>query len=421
MLRRSMTSTAAAPAVSASAITNRAASKYKRDLLIPALGIGQIVSWGTLYYSFPLISEVMAKDLGFTKSEAYGAATIALLVSSISAYPVGVAIDRVHGRSIMSGGAFLAALLLFGWSHVNSIFMLYAVFALMGIAQAMTLYEPAFAVIAKRFGSDANRKITALTLWGGFASTLFVPVIQFLLFHLNWRNALLILATIHVAIGILYYRLISPNKEPLNPTERLINQDSEKAGFSVVRQVLRKKAFWGLLISFTVYYATFAGLSFHLYPLLLETDMTRSTAIGVMALLGPAQVLGRILVWIFAKQKPMAAIGKIVVMTFPLALIAYLVLSPVFGAITFVILFGLANGIMTIVRGTVVSDMMSREGYGTLNAAIALPGTIAKATAPFLIAVLWGFSGSYEPVMFLILLSSLLVVAGFWYAAAQTA
>ena len=405
-------------AVSASSIATCTALKKRRDHFIPALGIGQIVSWGTLYYSFPLIAEAMAKDLGLTRSETYGAATIGLLVSSVSAYPIGVAIDRSHGRIIMSGGAILAALLLLGWSNIHSISILYAVFAGMGIAQSMTLYEPAFAVIAKRFGSDTNRKITALTLWGGFASTLFVPVIQFLLFHMDWRNALLILAMINVVIGLLHYRVIDPDKDAPTPDHAEKKADAN-GGFSFIRHVIRKKVFWGLLVSFTVYYATFAGLSFHLYPLLLEMRMNPSVAITVIALLGPSQVLGRILVWIVAGQKSMPAIGKIVVLVLPLALVSLLVLSPVLGAITFVILFGMANGIMTIVRGTSVPDMLSRKAYGTINGALALPGTIAKAAAPFLVAVLWDLSGSYTPVIFGILLCSLLVVAGFWYAASQ--
>jgi predicted MFS family arabinose efflux permease len=404
-------------AVSASLIANCAAVKTGRDYFIPSLGIAQIISWGTLYYSFPLIAEAMAKDLGLTRSETYGAATIGLLVSSMSAYPIGVAIDRAHGRMVMSGGAILAALLLLGWSNIHSISILYAVFAGMGIAQSMTLYEPAFAVIAKRFRSGARRKITALTLWGGFASTLFVPVIQFLLFHMDWRDALLILAMINVAVGLLYYRLMDPDKDAADPDHA--RKANANGGFSFIRQAIRKKAFWGLLASFTVYYATFAGLSFHLYPLLLEMRIKPSAAITVIALLGPSQVVGRILVWMIAGQRSMPAVGKMIVLVLPLALISLLVLSPILGAITFVVLFGMANGIMTIVRGTSVPDMLSREAYGTINAALALPGTIAKAVAPFLVALFWDLSGSYVPVISAILLSSLLVVAGFCYAAGQ--
>jgi hypothetical protein len=115
-----------------------------RALFIVGLGIGQIASWGTLYYSFPLIAERMGQDLGLSKPEVYGAATIGLLIASVTAYPVGAAIDRGYGRAVMALGSALAGLLLL------------VLLALLGLAQAMTLYEPAFAVVARRYGSEAH-------------------------------------------------------------------------------------------------------------------------------------------------------------------------------------------------------------------------------------------------------------------------
>jgi hypothetical protein len=115
-------------------------------LFIGGLGIGQIASWGTLYYSFPLIAERMGQDLGLSKPEVYGAATIGLLVASFMAYPIGVAIDRGYGRAVMALGSGLAGLLLLVWSQINGMWALYPLLAGIGLAQAMTLYEPAFAI-----------------------------------------------------------------------------------------------------------------------------------------------------------------------------------------------------------------------------------------------------------------------------------
>ena len=126
------------------------AARSGRELFIAGLGIGQIASWGTLYYSFPLIAERMGQDLGLSKPEVYGAATIGLLIASFAAYPVGVAIDRDYGRAVMALGSGLAGLLLLVWSQIASLWALYPLLAGIGLAQAMTLYEPAFAVVARR-------------------------------------------------------------------------------------------------------------------------------------------------------------------------------------------------------------------------------------------------------------------------------
>ena len=120
------------------------------SLFISALGAAQICSWGTLFYGFPLIAEAMRIDLGWSKTELYGAATCGLLLAGLAAYPVGA----------------LAGLLLAAWSQVTSLITFYAVLAILGCMQAATLYEPAFAVIARRVGPQGARKgITALTLW----------------------------------------------------------------------------------------------------------------------------------------------------------------------------------------------------------------------------------------------------------------
>jgi hypothetical protein len=70
------------------------------------------VRGGPVYYSFPLIAEAMGRDLGWSKPDLYGAATIGLLLSGLAAYPVGSAIDRGHGRTIMAGASVLAGILL---------------------------------------------------------------------------------------------------------------------------------------------------------------------------------------------------------------------------------------------------------------------------------------------------------------------
>lgn len=81
-----------------------------RSLFITGLGIGQICSWGSLYYSFPLIAEAMERDLGWSKPDLFGAATLGLALGGIAAFPVGAAIDKGHGRWAMAAGAGLADL-----------------------------------------------------------------------------------------------------------------------------------------------------------------------------------------------------------------------------------------------------------------------------------------------------------------------
>jgi MFS family permease len=179
-----------------------AAAYRHRGSFIAGLGIGQIISWGSLYYSFPLIAGPMGRDLALSVPELYGAATVGLGVGSLATYPIGVVIDRGHGRVIMACGSALGGLLLVAWSQIASLWAFYCLFIGIGLAQAMTLYEPAMAIVARRYGAEARTGITALTLWGGFASTVFVPLVQLLLDHSGWRAALRALGLLNLVVGV---------------------------------------------------------------------------------------------------------------------------------------------------------------------------------------------------------------------------
>ena len=341
-----------------------ARSSQGRHLFITGLGIGQICSWGSLYYSFPLIAEAMERELGYSKPQLYGAATLGLMLCGLAAYPVGAAIDRGHGRTIMTCGSVLAGALLLAWSQVESLVVFYVLFAGIGLLQAATLYEPAFAVVARRFGAgNARSPITALTLWGGFASTVFIPLIQLLLDHLGWRGALVVLGGINLMLcaGI-YWAVIDPTADTSQNRDAEGARPPTEGRSTVMRWALRSPVFWALAIAFTAYIATFSALTFHLYPLLLERGFSTGTVVSAMMLIGPAQVAGRIAIWVFASHASIRAIGSIVVFAFPLAPLALEILPASFVLIAVVcILYGAGNGIMTIVRGMAVPEMLTRE------------------------------------------------------------
>src|SRR5690554_3065735 len=228
--------------------------------LITALGIGQICSWGSLYYSFPLIAEAMSADLGWSKPSLYGAATLGLIATALSAYPVGIAIDRGYGRWVMGIASILAGCFLLVWSQVTSITMFYAAVTSIGVVQAGLLYEPAFAIIARRLGSaHARSAITALTLWGGFASTVFIPLIQWLLNQWGWREALMVLAAINIVLCAAAYLIFIRPERDVVEHDNVSKETQKEQNKQAVRHTLRKPVFWALLAALTTYAAVFSA------------------------------------------------------------------------------------------------------------------------------------------------------------------
>jgi hypothetical protein len=380
-----------------------------RQLFMAGLGIGQICSWGSLYYGFPMIAEAMRLDLGWSKPDLYGAATIGLLLSGVAAYPVGNGIDRGHGRMIMTGGSVLAGLLLIAWSRVESIGVFYLLLAGIGCLQAAVLYEAAFAVIARRFGAgNARTGIIVLSLWGGFASTVFIPLIQVLLDHLGWRDTLAVLGVVNIVLCAgLYAAVIDPAADVSPRAVPGEHGVQPLAGSRAVRWALR------------AYWAVFSAFIYHAYPLLLERGFDLQAVVFAMAIIGPAQVAGRIAMWVFAPGVSVRIIGSVVVLTFPIVVLGLMVAPSTFAAIASIAaIYGAGNGIMTIVRGLVVPEMLTRDAYGAINGALNLPMMVAKAAAPFGAAWLWAASGSYAAVLIAMLVGSAMLVLAFWLSAA---
>ncbi len=385
--------------------------------LIGLLGIAQICSWGSIFYSFPLIAEAMRTDLGWSKPQLYGAATLGLALAALAAYPVGAAIDRGHGRAVMSLASLGAGLLMLAWSRVNGLSGFYVLAGAVGCLQAATLYEPAFAVVARRFGAgNARRGITALTLWGGFASTVFVPFIQLLIGHFGWRGTLVVLGLVNIFVCTGLYRIaIDPARDMQQADWPL---QGALPGHGAVRAAMRLPPFWALAIALVAYAAAFSALTFHLYPLLIERGLSAEDAVLVMAVIGPAQVAGRVVIWLFAARAPVRGFGSAVVAVFPLV-VAGLAFAPprLLALATVAAVYGAANGMMTIVRGLAVPEMLSRQAYGAINGALSTPMHLVQAVAPLAAAWLWAASGSYDMVLTAILAGSVLLALSFWAAA----
>lgn len=409
--------------------------------LVTALGIGQVCAWGSLYYSFPLIAEAMGVEFGWSKTELYGPATIGLVLAAIAAYPVGVAIDRGHGRWVMGLSSLSAGILFILWSQVDTLLAFYLLTAGLGALQAATLYEPAFAVIARRVGPLRSRRaITTLTLWGGFASTVFIPLVQWLMDRWGWRDALVVLGLVNIVLCTsMYFRFIRPALDIIpykgeaprseaagtGPTEgrstggNPINRGSQRdIDRHAVRESLRRPIFWALFLSLTVYAAMFSAFTFHMYPMLLERGIGTIDVVQAIALIGPAQVTGRILIIVFAPKASMRVIGSVVVATFPVTFVALGLINPTFWPVAAIcVTYGAANGIFTIVRSLVVPEMLSRHAYGAINGMLTVPATLARAAAPLGAALLWSVTASYNGVLVGIIVSALILAGSFWVAA----
>ena len=186
-------------------------------VMVWTMAVAQVISWGTLYYAFSLFVVPMQESLGWSRPMLNGALSLGLLCTGVVAFPVGAWIDRHGGRSVMTIGSLAGGLLLLAWSQVETPWGFYVLWALIGATMAGVLYEPAFAVLTDVFGPEARRGITALTLVGGFASTVFMPLTQLLIATLGWRHALLVLGAFNLAVCLPLHVLFVPGHTTSQP------------------------------------------------------------------------------------------------------------------------------------------------------------------------------------------------------------
>jgi len=395
--------------------------RKRPNTILWILSLGQLITWGLVYYTFPLFVGPMEKELAWSRDQLYGALSAGLLLAGLFSIPVGAWIDRGHGRLLMSGGSLLAAVLLVLWSEIRSLHTFYAVWIGLGVCQSVTLYEPGFAVITRVFGPRFRQAIMVMTFVGGLASTFGIPFAQFLIDRISWRPTLLVLAAVILGVACLHWLAVPGPAEkavPIGPGAKAASAADDRPRRSPLAVALRVPAFWGLVIAFAGYGLAFSAMSFHLIPLLLERGVQMGVVMAIIALIGPMQVVGRVLLMAGQRHITTIQLGVGIYFVFPVSMAMLAAgISDVYGLILFAILYGVANGLLTILRGMAVPEFIGPEGYGVVSGALTMPTNVMRAAGPLAAAFAWSRFGSYTPVLWGLTVIMLLAAAGFAIAA----
>ncbi len=350
---------------------------------VAALSVGQLVCWAALYYAFSSFVLPMQRALAWSKPQMMGAFTLGLAMWGAATYAMGAAIDRGKGRQVMTGGAALAGAGFLLWSTVTSLPMLYLAWAVMGTAMAMTLYEPAFNVLTKRFPDRYTQGITSLTLVGGFASTLSFPAVAGLMAWLDWRGALQVIGALLLVVIAPLHAWALRGTPPLPAT--IAAHDA--ADDATLHDALREPSFWLLTATFTLYAFGSAALWAHVMPAFAAKGFSEAQALAVIVWVGPAQVLGRLLFLAFGRWVSTRRLGLVVLGGLLVSLAIFALADRVAALWLFALLFGLANGLVTIVRGNLVPQYFGREHVGRISGAMSAIALLSRAAAP--LAAAW--------------------------------
>ena len=382
-------------------------------VLVWTLSTAQLVSWGILFYSFAVFVVPMEAELGWSKAVLNAALSVGLIVSGLFAPWVGAQIDRGRAHLIMTLGSLLGTVALLAWAAVDSPVAFFLIWVALGGAMGCTLYEPGFAVLVRSLGDHAPRAILQMTFVGGLASTAFIPLSHILVERLGWRPALVVLAGINLLAATLVHAIVLRPAAGAGPA---MAGGGARAGLTA-RAAMADSRFWGFLVAFATYNLAFTAMVFHFLPLLDERGIDRAAAVALFTFIGPMQVTGRLVLLAVEGRVSARAVGRgLFLAAVPMILLLLAAGADLRILALFIIVYGVINGLLTVVRGTVIREAFGAASYGAIQGRLTLPANVARAMGPTIGALLWGLAGGYDPV--LLALSAVCAVAAiaFWFA-----
>ena len=356
---------------------------------VNALGVVQIVAWGTTLYALAVLGAPVGADTGWSPSLVFGGLSLGLLVSGVISTWTGRLIDRLGARSVMSVGSLLNAVGLVALALAPSPWAWLAGWALLGVSMRFTLYDAAFAALVQVTPARGRRAISLLTLWGGFASTIFWPIGHVLEQSIGWRGTCIAFAALNLVacLPLCWWGLA--RREP-EPAPEAADVDAAQAGGDVYLTGREQTIAMVLFSVATSSYAfIFGAASVHLVALIEASGVAAGTAVALASLKGVAQVGGRVWEIVFARDMKPLNLARVPVWLMPLAFVILLALAGgVVPALVFTICFGAANGLITIVRGALPLALFGSQGYGRILGVLATPYLLINALAPLVFAMI---------------------------------
>ena len=404
---------------------------YYGWVIAGTLAVTETTSWGVLYYAFAVFLVPMQEELGWSRTAVTGAYSLGLLVSALAAPLAGRWLDRHGPRGIMTLGSMAGAVLLLGWAAVEDLLVFYLVWVGIGLAMAATLYEPAFAVLAKWFERSRARALLLVTLAGGLASTIFLPLSAWLVEAQGWRGALLTLAAVLAFLTVLPHALvlrrrpedlgllpdgIEPTRSPQEETARMANELRTERRSVPLGAALRGPAFWLLVAALFLGTLSQAAMYVHLIPYLAEKDYRLGSAATLTGLIGASQVFGRVIIAFLEGRLPRDVVTAGIFALQAAALVVLIGWPSPLGVLMFVLPFGAASGAVTLARASAVADFYGPAHYGSIGGVVGMFVTGARTLAPVGAGAMSAALDGYVPVLWTLVSGSALAAIAMFMA-----
>lgn len=385
----------------------RRTDRYYGWTITWTLALTETVSWGILFYAFSALLVPMQEEFGWSATAITGAYSLSMLVAGLAAPFVGRWLDRRGARGLMTAGSILGTALVLTWSRIDTLPGFYLLWIGIGLATAATLYEPAFTVLTQWFDRGRGKAMLIVTIAGGFASTIFLPLTGWLEQRYDWRTALVFLAVILGVTTIPSHGLLLRGKPedlaiPIDgdDPEQQTGEGRAPAKRSVRPAVaIHSAGFRWMSIAFFLQTLASIAIGVHMIAFLIERGDGATFAAAATGLIGAAQVAARIVTTLLERRVPLVTLTAIVFLLQAAALVLLLIWVSPAGVIASVILLGMGRGAITLIRPGLLADLYGRQHFGTINGAQTMIVAAARALAPVATGAAYTLADGYPPVI----------------------
>ena len=351
--------------------------------IVTVVGAAQVISHAGAYY-LPAVMAVPASiELSISSATVYAGLSLALAVSGLAGPTAGKLVDRFGGRPVLIASNLLLATGLSLLALAQGLGLLLLAYAVLGLGMATGMFEVAFAAIVRIFGKKSHNALVGVTMVAGFDSVAGWTISVFVEARYGWRGVCWFWAAMNVLVALPLNMLIPRASDSADPTSPVESHNQTAQTSTVVHDPKREK-YITILLAFVFASSGFIsmGMMSHLPRLLEGVGVPLLVAFSIGALVGPAQITGRILDFTFLRRLHPLIGTRIAALAHPLGIAALVVLGAPFAAL-FVILHGLGNGILIIARGTLPLALFGPQGFGRRQGWLTMPAKFAQAIAPF--------------------------------------
>jgi MFS family permease len=386
---------------------------YYGWVLVWALGITTVISYGTTQYLFGVLVVPIQHDLGWSRGELSGAYSLGFLISGLLGVGVGKIVDRRGARGLMTAGSLIAAASLALLSRVDQLWQFYLLWCGgLALSMSLTFYPVTFVVITNWFNRKRGSAMALLTLLGGFASVIFIPLAGLLIARFGWREALLVMAAFQLLVSVPAHALLvrrQPEDHGLPPDGEGESLPAPPTGHAF-RDALRVPAFWTLTCSSGLALMAHAVVLAHQVPFMIGRGYDPLFAATLAGLLGVASLPARLVLNLLSDRfgpKPM-----LVLSTLLQALGVLLLLNATAQVLVwvYVAVYGFAFGAVSPLRASVMAEQFGRRAYGAITSVQGMPVSVLAAAGPLGAGALFDHLGSYT-VAFVLTAGAFLLAA----------